>query len=192
MSGLYGDIVISSKLLPQSKPQTFPSTFCAVICMFPWISSFWRAAQNEREDNIQIYVHIISECSVQVTSRCNTSEAPSWRCHDVNWSLMECLRGLLLARYSQLWYAAESFCWTISAERNQGFKLLHAKAFWCGWLFSLLYLSKHRVSGLDGCLEWQVALQTQQGKQSLESGVAPRYTHRWMKQIFNGLSSFVW
>lgn len=78
-------------------------------------------------------------------------------------------------------FLLNDFSWKISA-----FKVLHAKAFWSGWLFSLLCLSKRRVSGLDGCLEWQVALQTQQGKQSLESGVAPGYTRQQMTQILMG------
>lgn len=158
--------------------QTFLSTFCWVICMFPWISCFLRAVQNELDDNIQIYVHIISECSVQVTSRCNTSEAPSWRCHDVNWSLMECLPCLLLAHYSQLWYGAEVFRWMISAKRYQGFKVLQEKAFWRGFLLSLLYFSKHSSFWFRlQMAEWQVAHQTQQGKQSLGKGIAPGYKH---------------
>ena len=54
-------------------------------------NAFPRSTRNELDDNIQIYVHIILECSAQVTSRCNTSEAPSWQCHDVNWSPVQCL-----------------------------------------------------------------------------------------------------
>lgn len=43
--------------------------------MFPGFSCFLRSVQNEL-DNIQIYVRIILKRSVQVTSRCNTSEVP--------------------------------------------------------------------------------------------------------------------
>lgn len=64
--------------------------------MFPGSPCYERSEQNELDDNIQIYVHIILECLVQVTSRCNTSEAPSRQCHDVNWSPMQCLSCLLV------------------------------------------------------------------------------------------------
>lgn len=70
--------------------------FCPLIYMYPWISCFLRAVRNELDDNIQIYVHIIFEHSVQVISRSNTSEASPWLCHDVNWSQMERLRCLLV------------------------------------------------------------------------------------------------
>ena len=88
-------------------------TICAVICMLPGFSCFWRSVQSELDDNIQIYVHIILEYAVQVTSRCNTSEAPSRQCHDVNWSPVQCLSCLLvpviLGSDMEQEFAAESF-----------------------------------------------------------------------------------
>lgn len=91
------------------------SLFCWVICMFPGFSCFVKSARNELDDNIQIYVHIILECLVQVTSRCNTSEAPSWQCHDVNWSLMQCLSCLLVRVI-------------LSSDMEQKFESFHPKA----------------------------------------------------------------
>lgn len=148
--------------------QTFlPFFFGWVICMFPGFSCFSRSAQNELDDNILIYVHIISECSAQVTSRCNTSEAPSWQCHDVNWSPMQCLSCLLvhviLGSDAEQKFAAERFRPKKAAEV---FKVAHEERH--GSLVPVFRPHVHQntlVCRLDCVMvEWQVAHHMQPGR----------------------------
>lgn len=66
-------------------------------------------------------MHITLERSVLVTSRCNTFEAPSSWCHDVNWSLMQRLFCLVVPPHLAQNFREVCYCtkpWEVFKERD--------------------------------------------------------------------------